>query len=252
MGNVTRNSDAGQRNADRIYGEIREKILSMEFAPGSVIDEAAIVQKSGVSRTPVREAIIRLVSEGLLLRDGRQVRVASFDISQLRDVFESLMLLSRSMHRLAALRRQPAHLTAMWRALQVFEAEADAPDEVRLSEANHLFHMEVSKAGASSVLHRFYETMSIETLRLSRQCFIVGDRTGYVGSEHLKQTMQDHRDLFAAIEAGDGDEADRVAQRHTVLFRERLTRQLLGMSGDIDSFRLQEEPGLEPSGRRSQ
>ena len=74
MGNATRNSDVGQRNADRIYGEIREKILSMEFAPSSVIDEAGIVQKSGVSRTPVREAIIRLVSEGLLLRDGRHLR----------------------------------------------------------------------------------------------------------------------------------------------------------------------------------
>jgi DNA-binding GntR family transcriptional regulator len=250
MGNATRNSDVGQRNADRIYGEIREKILSMEFAPSSVIDEAGIVQKSGVSRTPVREAIIRLVSEGLLLRDGRQVRVASFDISQLRDVFEGLMLLSRALHRLAALRREPAHLTAMWKALQIFEAEAESPDEARLSEANHHFHMEVAKAAASIVLHGFYETVSIDTLRLSRQCFIVGARAGYVGDDHLKQTMQDHRDLFAAIEAGDGDEADRVAQRHTVLFRERLTRQLLGRSGDHHSLHLQDRMGLEPSGRR--
>jgi hypothetical protein len=62
--------------------------------------------------------------------------------------------------------------------------------------------------------------------------------------------MRDHRDLFAAIEAGDGDEADRVAQRHTVLFRERLTRQLLGRSGDIDSFHLQDGMGLQPPGRR--
>ncbi|HTN97026.1 MAG TPA: FCD domain-containing protein, partial [Nordella sp.] len=131
---------------------------------------------------------------------------------------------------------------AIWGALEMFEAAAVSPDEVRLSEANHLFHMEISKAAASPVLHSFYETVSLDTLRLSRQCFIVGARAGYLEDDHLERTMCDHRELFEAIEAGADQEADRIAQRHAVLFRNRLTRQLLGRTADVDNFDLSETP----------
>lgn len=235
-------TDAGLRNADRIYAELRGKILAMDLLPGAILDEARIVQESGMSRTPIREAAIRLVSEGLLVRDGRQIRVAAFDISQLHGVFESLVLLSRAMHRMAALRREPPQLKTIWQALLAFEAEVETSDETRLSEANHVFHMAISKAAASPVLHGFYQTVSIDTMRLSRQCFIVGARAGYADDDHLKHTMRDHRTLFEAIEAGDGAAADRVALHHSVRYRERLMRRLLGRTADIDSIDVADVP----------
>jgi hypothetical protein len=76
---VRANGESSTRNADRIYDELRERILSLRIQPGAVIDAARIVSDMGTSRTPVREAIIRLVSEGLLRRDGRQTRVSAFD-----------------------------------------------------------------------------------------------------------------------------------------------------------------------------
>src|SRR5262249_5688351 len=124
-------TNGAARNADRVHAEIRKKILSMELSPGSVFDEARIVHEAGVSRTPVREAVIRLISEGFLIRDGRQVRVASFDISQFQSVFESMVLLSRTMHRLAALRRERHHLKSIWQALRRFEDAAKAANEAQ-------------------------------------------------------------------------------------------------------------------------
>src|SRR5262245_38215195 len=104
------NGDGSTRNADRIYDELRERILSLRLPPGSVIDEARLVSDMGTSRTPVREAIIRLVSEGLLRRDGRQTRVSAFEVNQLRALFEALTLLSRATNRMAAARRSERHL----------------------------------------------------------------------------------------------------------------------------------------------
>jgi DNA-binding GntR family transcriptional regulator len=76
---VRSDSDGSIRNADRVYDELRERILSLRIQPGSVIDEARMVSDMGTSRTAVREAIIRLVSEGLLRR-GRQIRVSAFEV----------------------------------------------------------------------------------------------------------------------------------------------------------------------------
>jgi DNA-binding GntR family transcriptional regulator len=77
---VRSDSDGSIRNADRVYDELRERILSLRIQPGSVIDEARMVSDMGTSRTAVREAIIRLVSEGLLRR-GRQIRVSAFEVN---------------------------------------------------------------------------------------------------------------------------------------------------------------------------
>lgn len=96
---VRANGESSTRNADRIYDELRERILSLRIQPGAVVDEARIVSDIGTSPTPVREAIIRLVSEGLLRRDGRQIRVSAFEVDQLRALFEPLTLLSRATNR---------------------------------------------------------------------------------------------------------------------------------------------------------
>jgi DNA-binding GntR family transcriptional regulator len=98
-GRVRANGESSTRNADRIYEELREGILSVRIQPGAVVDAARIVSDMGTSRTPVREAIIRLVSEGLLRRDGRQIRVSAFEVNQLRALFEALTPLSRATNR---------------------------------------------------------------------------------------------------------------------------------------------------------
>src|SRR5262245_36573437 len=102
---MNRTPESGSRDADRVYDELRRRILALTLDPGSVLDESRIVEDMGTSRTPVREAVIRLVSEGLLRRDGRQVRVSSFEVSQLRAFFEAVTLMSRAIHRMAASRR---------------------------------------------------------------------------------------------------------------------------------------------------
>ena len=97
---------APERGAEHVYRMLRQAILCMELRPGSDLDELEISSRYAVSRTPVREALIRLTAEGLVQAvRGRGSRVAAMNLFDLRDFFESLDLLQRAQTTLAALRR---------------------------------------------------------------------------------------------------------------------------------------------------
>ena len=235
---MERTSDATLRDADRVYDDLRRRILTLNLGPGAVLDESRVVQEMGTSRTPVREAIIRLVSEGLLRRDGRRISVSSFEVSQLRAFFEAMTLTSRAINRMAALRRTPEQLIAIHDALVEFEKAVARGDEVRISETNHVFHRMISEAADSVFIQRAYEDLLVESLRLARKCFAAGEDRESTRQEHLARTIADHKEIYEAIKRKDADAADDTARRHSSLFRERLTRQILGQSQVADSLLL--------------
>jgi len=230
--------DASLRNADRVYDDLRSQILTLRLDPGAALDESRIVQEMGTSRTPVREAVIRLVSEGLLRRDGRQIRVSSFEVSQLRAFFEGMTLMSRAIHRMAAARRSPGQLKVIHDKLVAFEKEAAQRDEVRISEANLAFHKAIAEAADSLFIQRAYQDLLVESLRLARQCFAADEDQESAQREHLARIIVDHKEIYKAIERRDVEDADRLASRHSLLFRERLSRQILGPSAQAASMSL--------------
>jgi len=227
---MDRDGDGSVREADRVYEELRRRILALDLDPGSVLDESRIVEEMGTSRTPVREAVIRLVSEGLFRRDGRQVRVSSFEVSQLRALFEGMTLMSRAIHRMAATRRSAAQLKIIHDRLVAFEKQVKQGNDVQISEANHAFHKAIAEAADSVFLQKAYEDLLVESLRLARQCFATGEEGESTRYEHLTRTIADHKEIYKAIEHCDADAADRLASQHCLLFRERLSRQILGAS----------------------
>jgi DNA-binding GntR family transcriptional regulator len=232
------NGETGLRDADRVYAELRRRILTLDLDPGATLDESAIVRDMGTSRTPVREAIIRLVSEKLLRRDGRQIRISSFEVNQLRAFFEGMTLLSRAIHHMAATRRTALQLARIKEALVAFDNAVAAENELQINEANHAFHVAIAEAADSEFIHRAYEEMLVESLRLAGQCFSAGSHSVTARNEHLALISADHRAIFSAIERRDAAEADRIATQHSMLFRERLSKQILGPSNEIDSIPL--------------
>src|SRR5688572_6773470 len=97
---VKRSKGAG---AEHAYQELRERILSLSLAPGADLEESVLVATLGMSRTPVREAIIRLASDGLVtLTPNRGARVAPISLDEIRAFFEALDLCQRAVTRLAA------------------------------------------------------------------------------------------------------------------------------------------------------
>lgn len=93
--------------AQRVYEAVRESILNLAMRPGADLDENSLVRKFGVARTPVREALIYLASEGLVvLRSNRGARVASLDMNEVPELLEGLELCMHITTRWAAVRRR--------------------------------------------------------------------------------------------------------------------------------------------------
>jgi DNA-binding GntR family transcriptional regulator len=215
---ATRPKGTGTRH---VHDAIQQRILSLELPPGSDLDEASLVRSFGVSRTPVREALIRLASAGLVvLLPNRGARVAPLELSHIRSFFEALELCQRAVTRWAAARRTDADLVAIDRHRQLFEKMAAKRDQDGMNPANRDFHLAIASACGNTHLQEAYGRLLNEGFRLSRLSLAYGD--GGKGPTDLDQIVDDHRLICRHIADGNLDKADGMATTHTNTFRARI------------------------------
>lgn len=210
------------------YRELRKRIVSLDLKPGADLDEITLVHDLGVSRTPLRSALVRLASEGLVtLLPNRGARVASMDLPQLQEHLEAFELAQRVVTRLASQRRSSAQLEQLIGQCKAFEDAADAADAERMIEANWDFHFTIGQACQNRYLEKSYTGLLTENLRIARLAM------AYVcyGSEHayhahLDSILTEHRAIVKAIREQAADDADRLAASHANLARIRVTSYL--------------------------
>ncbi len=209
--------------ARQVYDGLRTRILEASLPPGEDLDEATLVEMYGVSRTPVREALIRLASEGLVeLLPHRGARVAALNFTDIPQYFESLDLLQRAATRWAASRRSDEDLKEIDRARKSFERRARQEDTLAMTEANHDFHAAIGRASGNDYIARAYLRLLDEGLRVARLSYAheVPESEGRI--KHIDITIDDHRLLQEYIAARDADRAEALAGEHTERFRQRI------------------------------
>ncbi|MCE7030029.1 GntR family transcriptional regulator [Jiella avicenniae] len=214
--------------SERVYRDLRREILRLVLKPGEDLDESFVSNRFAVSRTPVREALIRLTAEGLVTSArGRGARVAPLSIGDLRAFFEALDILQRSVTRLAASRRQESDLARIETFMLAFEEGARALKTEIVADVNYDFHSAIADAARSSFLAASYRRSLVEGLRIGYVSFSEHEGLGERLETHLAATMQDHREMFEAIAGRDPDTAERLAGRHVELFRNRIAATIL-------------------------
>lgn len=232
------------RGGSKIYDAIRESILRLELRPGTVIDEAALAESINVSRTPVREAIIQLIADDLVIRDGRTARVAPLDFDEIAKLYDALLVSSKIIHRLAAEHRTAADLKKIHAAMLAFERGIGKADGLLRSELNVAFHLCISAAAKNSYFADFYEKILLATNRLARACFsgsLHGDFSDHPDddiSAHMAETVRQHRVMYDAIEKRNIEESDQVAAMHVSLAKGRLQKALFRTSSSLDDASL--------------
>jgi len=200
-----------------VYAALRKRILSLALAPGANLEEASLVKDFGVSRTPVREALIRLASEGLIdFSPNRGGQVAALQYSDIPQYFEGLDLLQRATTRWAAARRSSADLRRIRQAEETFARAARKGDSLAMIEANHRFHAAIAEASGNAHITRAYLRLLDEGLRLARMSFEYDPR----------QPLDEHTGLAKLIAAQDADRAEALAHQHAERFRSRIIRFL--------------------------
>jgi len=197
------------QGARSVYEQLRQSILDLSLPPGSPLDEAKLSEQFAMSRTPVREALVRLVADGLARTlPNRNTIVATIDFEHLPTYFEALTLMYRVTTRSAAVHRRPEHIIAI-RGYEAAYAEAVARrDALAMIEANRDFHMAIAEAGGNSYFTGLFGRLLDEGRRILRLYYSSFD------DRLPRQYVDEHSEMVAAIEKGDADLADRLATAH--------------------------------------
>lgn len=215
-------AEAVRRHGGRyVYETLRKEILTLELKPGSPLDEVSLAERFNLSRSPIRDALARLHSEGLVtVLSNRSVIVKPIDFEELPRYLDALDLVQRAVTRLAAGFRSEADLQQIHQKNQEYMAAVEASDFRMMSEKNKEFHLCVSRAGGNPFLTQFYESLLDEGQRLIhlQLSFIVSNLSRTIGN--------DHEDIVTAIVNQDMDKAEAAAHEHTELFRKRFINYL--------------------------
>lgn len=220
--------DAGGSQAVRALLRLREMVLSGELPAGSRIAELSIVEKLGVSRTPIRSALMRLEQEGLLESlptGGYAVRTFSerdaTDAIELRGTVEGLAA------RLAAERGAPAVVLSEARAclneIDTVLAQPALDDEAfhTYVALNARFHVLLAEMAGSGTLARELERV-VRLPFASPSGFVVVQANTPRARDMLVVAQDQHRQVLAAIEAREGSRAEAIMREHSRLAQRNL------------------------------
>ncbi len=210
-----------------VHETLRRRILALELAPGADVSETAVAEEFGVSRTPVREALLKLEAEGLVsLMANHGARVVTLDLSEVSETLEALELLQRSVNRWAAEARTESDLKEIERCNETFREAMAAADLDRMALENYAFHKAVGDACGNATVAQCYDTLLGRCLRLSRMNFARGYKepgpADTFKSDSYEIVADQHDDLIQAIRDRDAAAADRIGADHATLFRQRI------------------------------
>lgn len=192
---------------DRVYETLRDFLRAGRIASGQPLQEAVLAAQLGVSRTPVREALARLESEGLVVGEGRSFAVPTLTDGDIEDIYALRFLLEPQALRLSAERKPDRkRLQPLRRALEEMAAAHQVGDGAAFMEANYRFR------GAWMAL--------VPNRRLARAIELYADHVRYLRAFTLGDAevrgvvLKGLKRLLAALEAGDGEAASDAMLAH--------------------------------------
>ena len=209
--------------SDVLREKIEEQIATGALLPGSALDEATLVQQHGVSRTPVREALIQLAAEGLIeMRPRHGAVVTSIGPTRLMEMFEVMAELEALCARLAARRMQDSERSALLAAHQACAQAGAAQDSDGYFYCNERFHAAIY-AGSHNLF------LSEQALQLQRRLRPYR-RLQLRVRNRMGTSLAEHEAVVQAILAGDADAAALGLRAHVVVQGERFADLLASLA----------------------
>jgi DNA-binding GntR family transcriptional regulator len=199
----------------KIYSELRAELVSMQRQPGDVISEAEIALSYGVSRTPVREAILKLADDGLVeIFPQSGIYVSRIPVAALPEAILVRKALEETTARLAAERATPSQILTLHAIVQrQREAEA-ARDSDAFHQADERFHAAIAEVAGHPGIWTLIQQVKIQVDRYRRLTLPQAGR--------IIDAIVEHAAILAAIEARDPARARLAMEAHL----ERLLRDI--------------------------
>jgi DNA-binding GntR family transcriptional regulator len=199
-----------------IYARLKKRIVLLDYEPGQVLREKDLIEEFGVSRTPVREALIRLETEGLVrIVPNQGTFVSEISFQQLRDVFEIRSFLVRLTGQLAAARITEEELSQMRQLVGRLKEEKSTKTLMLLDSELHEL---INRSTRNEVLVRMLGMLRDQTVRIWK--------FSHSEDDYWSDLHQEFKDLLAAFEQRDEEESGRILENHQKRFIEYIRSQL--------------------------
>ncbi len=187
------------------YETLKQAILSGELEPGQPLVEVALAKWCGVSRTPIREAILRLEQDGLVGRDARGLVVRARSPEEILDLYDTRIVLESAAARVAAERRTDHDVRQLqWKL--AYCHDVSAKDNEAMVDANNQFHQAVWLSTHNESLIDLLERLNLHLARYPG--------TTLAAKGRWEKALAEHDALADAIQRRDGDAAAAVAHDH--------------------------------------
>ena len=190
---------------DNVTERLRRDLLAGEIKPGERIKIAELEKRFGVSHIPIREAVRRLETEGLIVAMPQRAAVAaSVDLDDLSGLYDLRRIIECEVIRRSAEAMTPEQVNAVRSALETLEAVANDHDSPRFWDLHRDFHWALLEPGATAWIERVLDQIWLASQRYVR-LFV---------SETVDDAMRDHRALLDCCEQRDGAGAAELLRRH--------------------------------------
>jgi len=184
--------------ADRVYAHVKEGVLERRYEGGALLTEGELADAVGVSRTPVREALLRLEAEGLIkLYPKKGALVLPVSAQEIADVVETRQLVEEHAAR-KAVPASPRLLARLEELLDRQKEQAAAGDLAGAAVTDRCFHAEIVRSGGNEILSRLYDQLRDRQLRM-------GVAVMHAHPDRITKTLVEHEQILAG--------AQRVARR---------------------------------------
>jgi DNA-binding GntR family transcriptional regulator len=211
---------AGRSQSEEAYLRIRDRIVSLDLPPGSVVNEAHLQQELAIGRTPIREALQRLAHEKLVHSvPHRGTFVTDVKITDLARITEVRVVLEAHAARLAAERCTAADRATL-NELRAALRGRRTMDQRELMRMDQRIHRQIYRSARNSFLESTLERYFNLSLRL---WFLVLDQEVRLGA-----AVEEHAELLEAVVSGDGDRAEAIMRRHVTGFEHEIRKALVG------------------------
>ncbi|AJP59841.1 GntR family transcriptional regulator [Pandoraea vervacti] len=209
----------GRSLTERAYEAIKYDIITLRLRPGEILNEAQLMQSTGLGRTPVHQAMHRLALEGLLVILPRKgAMVAPVSLNDALEIIDVRMINETYCVELAARAATPGDLAAM-RAVLAGSREAIATRDVaQMMRIDRDFHLAISRTSRNHTLAELLRGLHERSLRF----WFLALST----PSHLEGVYEEHLELFEALAAHDGERARRAIARHIEEFRTHILKAI--------------------------
>ncbi len=193
--------------ASKIYNDLRVELVSLQRRPGEVISEAQIALSYGVSRTPVREAILKLSDEGLLeIYPQSGIFVSRIPLAALPEAIIIRKALEETTARMAAERATPSQILALQSILERQREASAAGDSDAFHQADEMFHATVADVAGYPGIWKYIQQVKVHVDRYRRLTLPQRGR--------MPKVIIEHEAVLTAIEAHDDEGARRAMETH--------------------------------------